>query len=65
MEQLTNHEENLKRAFSIKLFGVATVAEMFPPDDPAGVREPRRPVPPQLIGCKMLELNSLGLPVVR
>lgn len=49
-EQIPTNQELIERmveSFAACLAGVATVSDMFPdsPDDLAGVREPRHPLP--------------------
>ena len=62
IHNLTAWQEAYVTDFGTYLGGIATVGELFPPeattpdDGEAGVREPRRPIPPHNIGSITLSV---------
>lgn len=59
--ELTPHQERYADVFAAQLKAVRTIADLFPgmcppPEPPAGVREPRRPLPTRDIGAVALDL---------
>jgi hypothetical protein len=57
MEHLRDIDERSIRSFSLRLFGIQTIEDMFPPDNLSGDREPRTPIPPILTSSEDVETN--------